>query len=184
MAIGACDACKKPMSSLAIVCPHCNARRAGATPGVGGKQLSPQEIRALVLTNAMLMPAPTQSLLPALILPHASTARAARTAEIVLTVLSLPLVAVGALTLAVSRSKRRKNQDGQAGELAPVISMLGLGGLGLTSLLSILGVSFTANLAITAVSVCALIGRAVIRARAARERREDLERFADPADAK
>jgi len=42
MAIAPCDACQKPMNSAAIVCPHCNARRAGVTPGVGGKQLSPQ----------------------------------------------------------------------------------------------------------------------------------------------
>jgi hypothetical protein len=167
------------MSSLAIVCPHCNARRAGVTPGVGGKQLSPQEIRALVLTNAMLTPAPAQSLVPALIFPHASTTGAARRAEIVLTVISLPLVAAGALTLALSRSKTRKRHDANTGELAPVTSMLGLGGLGLTSLLSIAGASLTANLTITAVSVAALIGRAVIRARAARERRDDLERAAD-----
>jgi hypothetical protein len=178
MAIAPCAACGKPMNSVALVCPHCNARRAGAEPGVGGKQLSPQEIRALVLTNTMLMPAPTQSLLPALILPHASTTGAARTAEIVLTLLSLPLVAVGALTLAVSRSKTRTSHDGKSGELAPVISMLGLGGLGLTSVLSIIGVGLAANLAITGVSIAALIGRAVIRARAARGRRDELERGA------
>jgi hypothetical protein len=175
-----CDACQKPMSAVAMVCPHCNARRAGTTPGVHGKQLSPQEIRALVLTNAMLAPAPTQSLLPALIFPHPSTTGAARTAEIVLTVISLPLVAAGALTLALSRAAIRKRHDARSGELAPVMSMLGLGGLGLTSLLSIAGASLTANLAITAVSVTALIGRAVIRSRAARDRRDELERLADP----
>jgi hypothetical protein len=180
MAIAPCAACQKPMNSAAIVCPHCNARRVGVAPGVGGKQLSPQEIRALVLTNAMLMPAPTQSLLPALIFPHASTTGGARTAEIVLTIISLPLVFAGALTLALSRSKTRRSHDAKTGELAPVMSMLGLGGFGLTSLLSIAGASLTANLAITAVSVAALIGRAVIRARAARDRRDDLERFADP----
>ncbi|MEO7733914.1 MAG: hypothetical protein ABIY55_23320 [Kofleriaceae bacterium] len=180
MAIAPCEACRKPMSSVAMVCPHCNARRAGATPGIGGKQLSPQEIRALVLTNAMLMPAPTQSLLPALIFPHPSTTGAARTAEIVLTIISLPLVAAGVLSLALSRAATRKRHDGKSGELAPVMSMLGLGGLGLTSLLSIAGAGLAANLAITAVSISALIGRAVIRARAARERRDDLERFADP----
>jgi hypothetical protein len=183
VAITPCEACQKPMNSAAIVCPHCNARRAGVAPGIGGKQLSPQEIRALVLTNAMLTPAPTQRLLPALIFPHPSTTGVARSAELALTLISLPLVAAGALTLALSRGKTRKRHDGQTGELAPVMSMLGLGGLGLTSLLSIAGASLTANLAITAVSVTALIGRAVIRARAARDRRDDLERSADDASA-
>jgi hypothetical protein len=180
MAIGPCPSCHKPMNEVAIVCPHCNARRAGATPGLAGKQLSPQEIRALVLTHAMLAPPPTRPLLPALILPHPSTTGGARTAELVLTVVSLPLVAAGALTLAVSRGKTRRSYDATSGELAPVMAMLGLGGLGLVSLLSFLGVGFATNAAITAVSITALIGRAVIRARATRERSRELERFAEP----
>jgi len=63
----------------------------------------------------------------------------------VLTLISLPLVAAGALTLALSRSKTRKRHDARTGELAPVMSMLGLGGLGLTSLLSIAGASLLAT---------------------------------------
>jgi hypothetical protein len=162
------------MNELAVVCPHCNARRAGATAGLRGKALSPQEIRALVLTDVMLARPPAQGLLSALILPHPSTTGSARTAEIVLTFLSFPLVIAGALSLAISRRKTRRTYDEVRGELSSVIAMLGLGGLGLTSLLSIAGASLATNVVITGISVAALIGRAVIRSRAARERSRAL----------
>jgi hypothetical protein len=165
------------MSDLAVVCPHCNARRAGTTPGLAGKALSPQEIRALIIADAMLAPPPSQGLLPTLILPHPSTTGAARVAELILTVVSLPLVAVGALTLAMTRSRTRRKHDDARGELAPVLAMLGLGGLGFSSVLSLLGASFTTNLAVTGASMIALIARGVIRSRAAAERSRDLQRL-------
>lgn len=170
MAILPCPACQKPMNDAAAVCPHCNARRAGIAPGLAGKAVSPAEIRALILTDAMLNPPPAQGLLAALILPHASTAGAARVGELALTVVSLPLVASGALSLAMSR---RRYQAGR-GELAPVLAMLGLGGLGLSGSLSLLGASVATNLAVTGVSIVALIARAVIRSRAATARSRAL----------
>jgi len=168
------------MNDVALVCPHCNARRAGVAPGLAGKALSPQEIRAIVLSNAMLAPAPSQGLIPALILPHASTTGGARIAELALTIISLPLVAAGVASLALSRRKTRKTYDATQGEFGPVMAMLGLGGLGLTTVLSLAGASLTSNLAITGVCVVALIARAVIRSLAAREHHRDLASLAEP----
>jgi hypothetical protein len=177
MAVMPCPTCHKPMSAAAIVCPHCNARRADVTPGVAGKELSPAEIRALVLTNAMIAPAPSQGLLPTLILPHPSTTGTARAVELALTLICLPLVATGALSLAVARGRTRRNAETMRGELAPVLAMLGLGGLGFSSLLSFAGVGFAANLAVTGLSMIALIVRGVIRAQAASERDRELQRL-------
>jgi hypothetical protein len=164
------------MSSVAVVCPHCGARRGDVATGVAGKTLSPAEIRALALSNMMFNP-PPPSMLSALVLPHAATSGAARTAELVLTLASLPLVAVGALTLAVTRRRSRGKYDAMDGELAPVITMLGVGGLGFSSVLSMLGASLATNLAVTAASAVALIARGVIRARAAAARSRELERL-------
>jgi hypothetical protein len=174
MAILPCPACQKPMNAAAVVCPHCNARRAGFAPGLADKALSPAEIRALVLTNAMLAPAPTQGLLSALVLPHASTTGAARVVELALTVASLPLVAAGALTLALSRSRTRRKYEATRGELAPVLAMMSLGSLALSTILSLLGASFATNLTVTCLCIVALIGRAVIRSRATTARSRAL----------
>ena len=159
------------MNAVAVVCPHCNARRGDVATGVAGKALSPAEIRALVLSDSMRGPAPAAGMLSTLVLPHPSTAGSARLAELVLTAISLPLVAIGALTLAVTRRKTQAT----SGELAPVMAMLGAGGLGLSSALSLLGVSLMTNLAVTGASMVALIARGVIRARAAAQRSRDQE---------
>jgi len=164
------------MSSVAVVCPHCGARRGDVATGVAGKALSPAEIRALALSNLMFNPPPAPSLLSALVLPHEATTGAARTAELVLTLASLPLVAAGALTLAVTRRGSRK-YEAMHGELAPVITMLGVGGLGFSSVLSLLGAGLVTNLVVTAASAVALIARGVIRARAAATRSRELERL-------
>jgi hypothetical protein len=165
------------MSDVAVVCPHCNARRAGTTTGLAGKALSPQEIRALIATDARLAPAPSQGLLPTLILPHPSTRGPARAVELALTVVSLPLVAAGALTLAVARSRTRRKHEATRGELAPVLAMLGLGSFGLGGVLSLLGVGLATNLAITGAGMVALIARGMIRSRAAAARSRDLHRL-------
>jgi hypothetical protein len=163
MAILPCPACGKPMSSTAAVCPHCNARRADVPTGIAGKTLSSDEVRALLVASMKLQPAPAPGLVPALVLPHPSTTGVARGAELALTVVALPLVAIGALTLAITRRKRR---EPARGELAPVMAMLGVGGFGYSTALSLLGASVTTNLALTATSMLALILRGVIRARA------------------
>jgi len=157
------------MNTLAVVCPHCAARRADVPTGVAGKALSPEEIRAVLVSQMMLTPAPAPGLLPTLLLPHPSTPGAARGAELVLTLIALPLVAIGALTLAVTRGRKRREAEAARGELAPVMAMLGIGGLGFSTVLSVLGASLTTNLAVTGTSMIALILRGVIRARATRD---------------
>ena len=157
------------MNTLAVVCPHCAARRADVPTGVAGKALSPEEIRAVLVSQMMLTPAPAPGLLPTLLLPHPSTTGAARGAELVLTLIALPLVAIGALTLAVTRGRKRREAEAARGELAPVMAMLGIGGLGFSTVLSVLGASLTTNLAVTGTSMIALILRGVIRARATRD---------------
>lgn len=164
MAVVPCPACQKPMNAAAVVCPHCNARRGDVATGLAGKSLSPAELRALVVSATMLERPPAQGLVSALVLPHPGTAGGARAAELALTLISLPLVAIGALTLAVTRRRR----EVAPGELAPVMAMLGVGGLGFASVLSLLGASLATNLVLSGVSVAALIVRGVIRARAAR----------------
>ena len=173
MAILPCPACQKPMNAVAVVCPHCNARRAGVAPGLAGKALSPAEIRALILTDATLAPpAPAQGLLATFVLPHPSTIGAARAVELALTVVSLPLVVAGVVSFAVTRRKAQPTR----GELAPTLAMMTLGGLGLSSLLSLAGASLATNLAVTGASVVALIARAVIRSRAATAHGRELQR--------
>lgn len=169
MAILPCPACHKPMNAAAVVCPHCAARRTDIPTGTANKALSPDEVRALLVSQMMLTPPPAPGLLPTLVLPHPSTTGAARTAELVLTVLALPLVALGALTLAVTRGRKRREAEAARGELAPVMAMLGIGGFGFSTVLSLLGASFVTNLAVTGTSMLALILRGVIRARAARD---------------
>lgn len=165
MAVLPCPACGKPMNEAAVVCPHCAARRGDVPTGIAGKTLSPDEVRALLVASMKLQPAPEVSLVPALVLPHPSTTGVARGVELALTVIALPLVAIGALTLVITRRKRRDTR----GELAPVLAMLGVGGFGYSTVLSLLGASIATNLALTATSMVALIARGVIRARASRD---------------
>jgi len=180
MAILPCPACQKPMNAVAVVCPHCNARRAGVTPGLVGKTLSPAEIHALILTDvALAPPAPAQGLLATFVLPHPSTIGTARAVELALTVVCLPLVAAGVVTFAVTRRKTQATH----GELAPTLAMMIVGGLGLSSLLSLADVSLMTNLALTGASVVALIARAVIRSRAATAHRRGLLRLTSDAPA-
>jgi len=174
MAILPCPACQKPMNAVAVVCPHCNARRAGVAPGLAGKALSPAEIHALILTDAALaQPEPTEGLWATFVSPHPSTIGAARAVELALTVVSLPLVAAGVVTFAVTRRKAKATR----GELAPTLTMMLVGGLGLSSVLSLVAVSLPTNLALTGASVAALIARAVIRSRAATAHRRGLVRL-------
>ncbi|HET9626254.1 MAG TPA: hypothetical protein VFP84_33055 [Kofleriaceae bacterium] len=42
------------MNAVAVICPHCGAKRAGAELGTKGKQLSQNEIRALLVSDEIL----------------------------------------------------------------------------------------------------------------------------------
>ncbi|HEY0194779.1 MAG TPA: hypothetical protein VGC42_26885 [Kofleriaceae bacterium] len=160
-----CPSCQKPMNAQAVVCPHCNARRRDLPAGSVGKNLSPAEIRAMLALQAG---PPQRGALSALLLPHPQTAGAARTAELVLTIISLPLVLSGALALQLSRANRDRLQKVGGSETAPVILMILVGSGVLWTVLDLVlhasGIAIAATLLIT---TAALIARAVIRARAA-----------------
>ena len=152
------------MNAQAIVCPHCNARRADVPSGAAGKNLSPAEIRAM-LALQLAPPAPSGGMM-ALILPHPSTTGTARTVELLLTVISLPLILSGALALVFSRRNRRRVNEG-SGEAVAVTLMITLGSgilwTGLDWGLHASGKTVAYTLLVT---ITALIVRAVIRSRA------------------
>lgn len=161
-----CPSCRKPMNAQAIVCPHCNARRADAPAGAGKKNLSPAEIRAMLVLDGPKQP--PGSALATLLMPHPSTTGTARTLELVLTLVSLPLVLSGALAMAISRSGRARMQTvSGGGEAGPVILMILIGSGVLWTVLDLVfhatGTTVVWTLATT---IAALIARAVIRARA------------------
>jgi hypothetical protein len=81
------------------------------------------------------------------------------------------------LTLAVARSRTRRKHEASSGELGPVLAMLGLGGFGFSTVLSLLGIDTVTNLAVTGISMVALIARGLIRSRAAAERSRELQRL-------
>src|ERR1700712_754080 len=99
MAVVSCASCHQRMNAQAVVCPHCNARRTDITTGTAGKKLSRDELRALIVSDEKLRPARSRGVVSTLILPHPSTAGAARATELALTVVALPLVLAGALML-------------------------------------------------------------------------------------
>ena len=171
MAVVSCPSCHKPMNAQAVVCPHCNARRTDLPTGpAAGKTMSPAEIRAMLALDPTLSALSARSArgtLPALLLPHPSTTGTARTVELVLTLISLPLVLSGALALSLSsRSRTRMRQVGGS-EGAAVTLMIAVGsGVLWTVLDLVFHASGTAVVGTLAVTIGALIARAVIRSRA------------------
>jgi hypothetical protein len=149
------------MNDAAVVCPHCGARRVGVKLD---KSMSRDEIGALLAIEG-LGKAPPQGLYETLFVPHPSTHGAARAVEIALTVACLPMVASGALALAVRR--RHGRYAGITGEVTPVLVMSGVGGLAFGSALTFV-TSISTALALVGASIGGLIVRGVIRARASR----------------
>ena len=176
-----CPSCSQPMNAAAVVCPHCGARRAGAAVGLAGKALSNDEVKALITVHGADA-APVQGVLPTVILPHPTTHGRARAIELTCTVIALPMVILGALSLVFSRRRTRRTAEQTTGEVAPVLAMSGLGGLGLYSVLSLAGIGLTGSLAVIGVSIGALITRAVVRSHASMERSRNLDRLAKPDD--
>ncbi|HEX4420712.1 MAG TPA: hypothetical protein VH165_22510 [Kofleriaceae bacterium] len=173
MAVMPCPACQQPMNAQAVVCPHCNARRTDAAVGLKGKQLSPNEIRALVLTDDDIDPG-SKGLISTLVYPHPGTTGPARTAELALTVVCLPFVVAGALSMAISYYLRRNQYRNSRGELIPVVYMTVFGGPTFVQLLGSLGVGLGLNLALMTASIVGLSVRGVIRARATEVARRAL----------
>jgi hypothetical protein len=167
------------MNAAAIVCPHCGARRAGADPGLAGKALSKDEVKAIIAVHGADAE-PAQGLLPTLILPHPTTHGAARAVELVCTVIALPMVILGAVTIGLARRRARYAAEQTRGELTPVLAASGLGGLGLYSVLSLAGVAQTTKIALVVASIGALVIRGIIRARESTKRSRDLHVLAKP----
>jgi hypothetical protein len=166
MAVIACDACGGKMNDGLAVCPHCGARRALTER----PKLSGAEIRALLATDRGLRDAePPRGLLQTLVLPHPATRGAARLAELALTVLGLPLVVAGAVTLALTRRARLTAASG--GELPPALAMTVFGGGSLFLRLPA---------AIAGAAIAAVWVRALIRSRADARRGRDLQRIEPP----
>jgi hypothetical protein len=164
MAVIACDACGGKMNDGLAVCPHCGARRALTERPV----LSHEEIRALLVTDPVARDAePARGMLQTMVLPHPATSGGARLAELVLTVLGLPLVVAGGLALGLTRRARLTSASG--GELPAALAMTVFGGAGLLGLPPL----------VVGVSVAAVWLRALIRSRAA-GRGSDLHRIEPP----
>ncbi|HEX3762318.1 MAG TPA: hypothetical protein VHW23_26640 [Kofleriaceae bacterium] len=164
MAVIACGACGGKMNDGLAVCPHCGARRALAER----PKLSGDEIRALLATDSTTREAGSRGLLQTLILPHPATRGAARAAELVLTLVGLPLVVSAAIALALSRRARLTAPSG--GELPAALAMTVFGGAGL----------FGVPAALVGASVAAVWLRALIRSRSAARRGVDLHRIDPP----
>ena len=176
MAVEPCEKCGKPRSSEAVVCPHCGARRGGgggAQEDLGKHQLSQAEIQALLLTSKLGQPQQAEGVMATLVLPHPGTEGAARLAEVGLTVLCAPLIAVGAVALGIRN--RGKKKVAAIGEVAPVVAMVAFGSFPLDLVLSLLGAGGTARLLVGVGSIAGLCVRAGIRTRAGRRGRAQLE---------
>ncbi len=170
------------MNAAALVCPHCGKRRPDGEVGLAGKALSNDEVRALIAIHGV-DEAPSQGLLPTLIFPHPSTHGTARTVELACTIVALPMVILGALSVGLSRRRTRRSAQETTGEVTPVLAASGLGGLGLYSLLSFAGASTVTSLVLIGGSIIALITRGAIRAHASSKRSRDLHRLAKPEPA-
>lgn len=174
-----CPACQQPMNAAALVCPHCGKRRPDGEVGLAGKGLSKEEVNALIAIHGSDV-APSEGLLPTLIFPHPTTHGTARAVETICTIIALPMVILGAFSIALSRRRTRQTVDQTQGEAGPVLAMSLFGGLGLYSVLSLAGIGTAVSLALIGGSIGALIVRGAIRSHASTKRSRDLHRLAKP----
>jgi len=155
-----CEACGGKMHSASVVCPHCGARRKNVAP----VKLEGAEIRALLATSGQLQDDEERDWLATLVLPHPSTHGGARLAEIALTVVAMPFIACGVLTMALNRLRRSKGRMKMRGELGPLALMSLMGSLGVWSVLGLAGASGTTIWYVILGSIGALSARAALRA--------------------
>lgn len=98
-----CDDCGGKVNEQAWKCPHCGVKRQGVVRG----KLSNEEVRALIATDSAVKDDEGKSVAQTLLYPHPETHGAARTVEIVLTVLCAPFVIVGIAGMILGRRKMR-----------------------------------------------------------------------------
>lgn len=165
MAVIACDACGGKMNDGLAMCPHCGARRALTER----PKLSSDEIRALLATDRTARDGEPRGLVQTLVLPHPATRGTARLAELALTLLGLPLVISGAVSIALTRRARLTAASG--GDLSAALAMTVFGGGSLLWLPAPL----------VGASIAAVWLRALIRIRSAARLGVDLHRIEPPA---
>jgi hypothetical protein len=182
----ACETCRKPMSAAAARCPHCGAlqARAPASTHAGARErggekkalrdVSADEARAMLAVAAaregrgVEAAAADQdpSLIAWLLLPHPRSSGGARMAEIVLTVLALPLVAATAFGAFLAwRTILRARRLGHPSLAQQTVFASGIFVLG-TSLWAT-GLGLGTAIGVTVGCVVAVVIRAVIRSRSA-----------------
>jgi len=159
-----CEACGGKMHSASVVCPHCGARR----KNVAAPKLEAAEIRALLATSGELKDEEERDWLHTLVLPHPSTHGGARLAELGLTIVALPFIACGVITMALNRLRRSKGRMKMRGEFGPLLTMSLVGSLGVWSVLGLFGASGSTIGYVILGSIGALTVRAMLRSSARR----------------
>jgi len=145
------------------VCPHCGAR---SRTGASARELSAEEVRALLAFERAAAPAPQQSVLAQLLLPDVATTGTARNAEIVLTVLGLPAILGALIMMLFARRALAKLKAARGGEVAFGLLTGLFGGVIVWSILPLLGTSSGTAIAVSAIAAMALVVRGFVRSRA------------------
>jgi hypothetical protein len=171
MAATDCTSCGKRVNVEAMVCPHCGARRTD----VARPKLNKDEVRALIATGDSIDDEGGQGITRTLLYPHPETTGAARTVEIILTVVCAPLVMVGIASMMLGRRSIRRAFAAARGELMSVVAMTAFGGLTFWSLLHAFHVP--ASFELTIASIVLLWIRAFIRSRTQSWRSRELTRL-------
>ena len=171
MAVTECESCGGKVNEQARACPHCGAKRANVARG----KLSKEEVRALIATDSAVSEDEGRGISETLLFPHPETRGAARTVEIVLTVLCAPLVIVGIAGMLLGRSKMRYLYKTARGEGLSAFIMTVFGGISFWGVLDMLHVPSPFTL--TVASVMCLWIRAYIRGRTQAWRSRELTRL-------
>jgi len=171
MAVTECESCGGKVNEQARACPHCGAKRANVARG----KLSKEEVRALIATDSAVSEDEGRGISETLLFPHPETRGAARTVEIVLTVLCAPLVIVGIAGMLLGRSKMRYLYKTARGEGLSAFIMTVFGGISFWGVLDMLHVPSPFTL--TVASVMCLWIRAYVRGRTQAWRSRELNRL-------
>ena len=171
MAVTDCESCGNRVNVEAMVCPHCGTKRAN----VARPKLNKDEVRALLATGDAVADESGQGITATLLFPHPETTGAARTIEIILTVVCAPLVLVGIASMMLGRRSIRRAFRAARGELMSVVAMTFFGGFSFWAIIHALKVP--ASFELTIASIVLLWVRAFIRGRTQSWRSRELNRL-------
>ncbi len=166
-----CDDCGSKVNEQAWKCPHCGAKRQNVARG----KLSNEEVRALIATDASVKDDEGRSISETLLFPHPETRGAARTTEIVLTVLCAPLVLVGMAAMAFGRRKMRFLYKSVRGESMSAFVMTFFGSLPFYYVLSAIHAPSAFYLVLASITLLWI--RAYIRGRTSAWKSRELNRL-------